>query len=404
MGAHSCKPYVPGVNCHGIYALRDIAPSCAADPDTDFGETIQISEALPDFVMENEHSMVRIKMDGSHDLAVPSALRVVSPNGQQKCEGTYLLVGNHMPNGMPFWRQKSIENRHDKWLYSSTDGTWNIGGEKARRQGFNCHAAHVFSGKKHNHVMPHELQTIWWRVDGEDFIKDKDIVVMALEPAASLQFQDLQRLSTSREGQTGVGSSLRNVSRRSESSSPPQTAREAAAGRGGPTVSGPLASRPSGDGGKEPPRVKRRPSASATTAANTAAPWRSSGVASGTEDVHVALRDDGRPSENKSQAADTKLANSARRSSVGARVSTDELRRRFVRFTEKKQRGGIDEPTKHHEADRALNRNQQCADAQVSVPPEELKKRLRELLEAPEWAPRRVLRPNIVYYTDTPLD
>lgn len=113
----------------------------------------------------------------------PEYLCVISPLGQQGCEGVYSLVHERRINGFPAWRKPADHSGFGvKWLYSSVEGSWNIGGRTAQEQAFQCHAAHIFSGQKHNGSLPHQLWSPWWRTNGEAFCKDPEIVVQPWKP------------------------------------------------------------------------------------------------------------------------------------------------------------------------------------------------------------------------------
>lgn len=122
------------------------------------------------------------------EIVVPSAIHVSSPNGQQQYEGTYWIVANSTPNGLPVWRKRGEGHQSEKWLYSSVHGTWNFGGDKARRQFFNCHSARIFCLQRHGGLMPHQMAR-WWRAEESSFVEDSSISVSEA-PASAEWFLD----------------------------------------------------------------------------------------------------------------------------------------------------------------------------------------------------------------------
>jgi hypothetical protein len=117
---------------------------------------------------------------------IPPLLFVVSPNGQQMCAGVFMLVSGMSPNGMPLWRKAATDSGQCRWLYSSINGNWNIGGHKAEANQFHCHAAHIFSDTRHNGAMPHHATGSWWRQSGSGFLKDPAITVSTIKTANNL--------------------------------------------------------------------------------------------------------------------------------------------------------------------------------------------------------------------------
>lgn len=120
---------------------------------------------------------------------VPLALVVRSPNGQGSCEGVYTLAveAAGRPQGMPVWR-----NDKCRWLYSSTVGTWSIGGSRARSSNFTNHSAHIFSHIMHDGAMPDQVPGTWWRAEGQHFTEDLDVVVTAVDRCCGGQPAPLQ--------------------------------------------------------------------------------------------------------------------------------------------------------------------------------------------------------------------
>ncbi|CAK0869255.1 unnamed protein product, partial [Prorocentrum cordatum] len=112
--------------------------------------------------------------------AVPLALRVQSPNGQAACEGIYTLVDGWQPQGMPLWKSDRV-----RWLFSSVDGSWNIGGAKSEASGFSCRSACIFSDTNHKGAMPDKMLGTWWRAAGGTFVQDADITVTTVAGSGS---------------------------------------------------------------------------------------------------------------------------------------------------------------------------------------------------------------------------
>lgn len=138
---------------------------------------------------------------------VPPAVRVTSPNGQHGCEGVFLRVNNTMPNGFPLWR-KQAPSTSDRWLYSSPDGSWNIGGSSSEKLDFECHSAYIFCKMKHFGVMPDQLSGVWWRVEGTSFVSDPEISVAAVQVvdiSGMTASEQLCEAATSSEGSLSRG-------------------------------------------------------------------------------------------------------------------------------------------------------------------------------------------------------
>mmetsp|Transcript_22389 Transcript_22389/g.43616 ORF Transcript_22389/g.43616 Transcript_22389/m.43616 type:complete len:498 (+) Transcript_22389:140-1633(+) len=106
----------------------------------------------------------------------PSRLRVESPNGQNSCEGLYALVPGELPHGLPCWRLTSSGSR---WLYSTKNGIWCIGGGDVIGDKFGRSAGYIFQGEAHLGNLPHDHDAPWHRWDGTNFVKDNSITVMA---------------------------------------------------------------------------------------------------------------------------------------------------------------------------------------------------------------------------------
>merc|ERR1719379_194626 len=120
-----------------------------------------------------------VKVQGS-GLALGKAVRQV--------ESVPPLLFGMSPNGFPLWRKVTTDSEQCRWLHSSTNGNWNIGGHKAEVKQFHCHAAHIFSDARHNGAMPHETSGSWWRLSPNGFLKDTAITVSTLKTADTSHF------------------------------------------------------------------------------------------------------------------------------------------------------------------------------------------------------------------------
>eukprot|EP00746_Dinoflagellata_sp_MGD_P085342 gnl/MRDRNA2_/MRDRNA2_33787_c0_seq1.p1 gnl/MRDRNA2_/MRDRNA2_33787_c0~~gnl/MRDRNA2_/MRDRNA2_33787_c0_seq1.p1 ORF type:complete len:953 (+),score=145.64 gnl/MRDRNA2_/MRDRNA2_33787_c0_seq1:58-2859(+) len=87
---------------------------------------------------------------------VPQTLHFALPNGPDDCAGRYNLVVDETANDQPVWRHKD----GNFWLFSCIDGTWGIGGDDVRRQGWTDQSAYVYS-TPHEGEMPDKLGGTW---------------------------------------------------------------------------------------------------------------------------------------------------------------------------------------------------------------------------------------------------
>jgi len=110
-------------------------------------------------------------------IAAPSALRLVSPNGQQRCAGEYNIVAGEFANGLPIWRQKTGKC----WLYSGTNAHWIVGGTDAKEKEFKCAKGVIYSKNPHGGLLPDRLGCVWMRLHDSDFNEDSAIHV-AVKP------------------------------------------------------------------------------------------------------------------------------------------------------------------------------------------------------------------------------
>eukprot|EP00416_Gambierdiscus_australes_P030363 CAMPEP_0171086836 /NCGR_PEP_ID=MMETSP0766_2-20121228/19786_1 /TAXON_ID=439317 /ORGANISM="Gambierdiscus australes, Strain CAWD 149" /LENGTH=442 /DNA_ID=CAMNT_0011544505 /DNA_START=127 /DNA_END=1455 /DNA_ORIENTATION=- len=109
----------------------------------------------------------------------PTLLTVTSPNGQQECEGEYVLADDMQPNGQPVWRQQNGEH----WLYSSTTARWCIGGMDVKHDNFARSAGWVCQTAPHGGLMPDKALAGWMRWENGQFMMDDGISVVAVVPA-----------------------------------------------------------------------------------------------------------------------------------------------------------------------------------------------------------------------------
>eukprot|EP00933_Yihiella_yeosuensis_P018678 TRINITY_DN15257_c0_g1_i1.p1 TRINITY_DN15257_c0_g1~~TRINITY_DN15257_c0_g1_i1.p1 ORF type:complete len:561 (-),score=97.48 TRINITY_DN15257_c0_g1_i1:121-1731(-) len=103
----------------------------------------------------------------------PYSLRVVTPNGQQRCAGEYVLVADELANGLPLWKQKSGKC----FLYCGTNGSWIIGGSDAKERNFVCSKGVIHSKRPSGGVMPDKIGGVWLRLSGSQFDEDAAITV-----------------------------------------------------------------------------------------------------------------------------------------------------------------------------------------------------------------------------------
>lgn len=100
---------------------------------------------------------------GSADPGAPAEVLVESPNGQTKCGGRFVIVEGTVANGKPVWRKQAETGEfEDRWIYYSIKNTWNIGGRKARDNGFSSHSAFIFGESQGRADLPHKVTRTWW--------------------------------------------------------------------------------------------------------------------------------------------------------------------------------------------------------------------------------------------------
>jgi hypothetical protein len=107
----------------------------------------------------------------------PRFLRLLTPNGQRKCEGLYALIDGDMANSQPFWKQ-CADGGH--WLFSDESGRWCVAGADVQKNNFDRSAGWLFQQQHHNGEMPHDISGPWWRWDGSEFQEDTDIAVIVV--------------------------------------------------------------------------------------------------------------------------------------------------------------------------------------------------------------------------------
>jgi len=134
-------------------------------------------------VMPDKLGGAWLRLDGSkfkEDAAItigtkPAVLNVISPKGQRRCEGEYVLVAGQTANGQPLWKQMGGKC----WLYSGTAGMWIIAGSDAKRLKFDCSKGLIYCKAQHHGVMPDKVGSVWLRLDGDSFIEDVRINISA---------------------------------------------------------------------------------------------------------------------------------------------------------------------------------------------------------------------------------
>ncbi|CAJ1451970.1 unnamed protein product [Effrenium voratum] len=114
-----------------------------------------------------------IKVTSTSSIAKPAKLHVSSPNGQQNCGGEYVLMAGESANSNPLWQQMGGKY----WLYSGTNGLWILGGNGAKKKGFECSLGVIYSATPHGGQMPHQVPGIWNRLQGQEFVEDDKIRV-----------------------------------------------------------------------------------------------------------------------------------------------------------------------------------------------------------------------------------
>lgn len=107
------------------------------------------------------------------NLHIPQSLRIISPNGQQRCAGEYILLVGEVANGEPVWKQKSGRS----WLYSGSNGSWIVGGSDAKEKSFACSKGVIYCKHPHGGIMPDKVSGVWLRLDGSKFHEDVAIMV-----------------------------------------------------------------------------------------------------------------------------------------------------------------------------------------------------------------------------------
>eukprot|EP00421_Protoceratium_reticulatum_P015833 CAMPEP_0168396706 /NCGR_PEP_ID=MMETSP0228-20121227/20689_1 /TAXON_ID=133427 /ORGANISM="Protoceratium reticulatum, Strain CCCM 535 (=CCMP 1889)" /LENGTH=553 /DNA_ID=CAMNT_0008410161 /DNA_START=56 /DNA_END=1717 /DNA_ORIENTATION=+ len=102
----------------------------------------------------------------------PVSLFVVSPLGQQRCAGEYMIRSGESVYGHSVWKQRKGQH----WLYSTRTGTWVIGtsdakdGKSGAQPTIQCVGPHKGSN-------PDKVGGAWKRMDGTSFCEDLKIMV-----------------------------------------------------------------------------------------------------------------------------------------------------------------------------------------------------------------------------------
>lgn len=105
-----------------------------------------------------------------------NTLYVSSPNGQEHCFGKYHMVKDLDANGQPVWMQLGGE----RWLYSDTNGRWNIGSRKVKERNFQCSAGFIYCGEPHHGTAPDMVAPgswIRWDEEAKQWCQDEAIIV-----------------------------------------------------------------------------------------------------------------------------------------------------------------------------------------------------------------------------------
>mmetsp|Transcript_30572 Transcript_30572/g.87743 ORF Transcript_30572/g.87743 Transcript_30572/m.87743 type:complete len:577 (-) Transcript_30572:85-1815(-) len=124
-----------------------------------------------DFVEDEDITIVA-------SISKPFSLRLVSPNGPQRCTGEYQILGGEMANGMPIWRHRGGK----LWLYAGINGTWIVGATDAKEKNFKCNKGVIYSKRAHGGLTPERVSGVWVRLDENEFEEDLDIKV-GIKPA-----------------------------------------------------------------------------------------------------------------------------------------------------------------------------------------------------------------------------
>mmetsp|Transcript_104698 Transcript_104698/g.337562 ORF Transcript_104698/g.337562 Transcript_104698/m.337562 type:complete len:476 (-) Transcript_104698:57-1484(-) len=132
----------------------------------------------------------------------PKLLYLLSPNGQQRCVGAYVLVTREWPNGQPVWRQQ--DGPH--WLYSCPKGRWCVGGSDVKEDNFRRSSGWISQAAPHLGLMPDRSYAAWQRWTGDRFEVDKQIAIISQPYLGASSEGMLSRESTS-ELQSSVAGS-----------------------------------------------------------------------------------------------------------------------------------------------------------------------------------------------------
>mmetsp|Transcript_106052 Transcript_106052/g.253129 ORF Transcript_106052/g.253129 Transcript_106052/m.253129 type:complete len:535 (-) Transcript_106052:162-1766(-) len=100
----------------------------------------------------------------------PPSLHVLCPNGQPKCGGEYVLVGDRW-HGQPTWKQR----RTDLRICSGADGHWMVAA--ARKENGDSEKPLLRCDQPHLGETPDKVLSSWSRLEGEDMEKDDQIKV-----------------------------------------------------------------------------------------------------------------------------------------------------------------------------------------------------------------------------------
>mmetsp|Transcript_84436 Transcript_84436/g.262141 ORF Transcript_84436/g.262141 Transcript_84436/m.262141 type:complete len:551 (+) Transcript_84436:118-1770(+) len=168
----------------GVNGMWIIGAIDAKEKDFKCQRGLIFSKVLHGGITPDKVSDVWLRLDGEtfvEDAAIslttklhpPNSLRIVSPNGQERCAGEYVLVPGEAANGQPVWRHKGARS----YLYSGSTGSWIVGGHDAKEKSFDCSRGVIYSKTPHGGIMPDKVDCVWLRLGGTKFHEDSAIMV-----------------------------------------------------------------------------------------------------------------------------------------------------------------------------------------------------------------------------------
>jgi len=102
----------------------------------------------------------------------PPSLHILCPNGQPKCGGEYVLVGDRW-HGQPTWKQR----RTDLRICSGADGHWMVAAAVRNKENGDSDKPLLRCDQPHLGETPDKVLSSWSRLEGEDMEKDDQIKV-----------------------------------------------------------------------------------------------------------------------------------------------------------------------------------------------------------------------------------